>query len=108
MLHETPRLAAEIPSPGEVLLRNKLEAAYTRMQAAEAALKDAETDLMEMRKFGPDGENAEAQNIVSQIESQVDYLRSACIASAKVYQGIQALQNRHDSGASDTPKRILN
>lgn len=112
MLHETPRLAAEIPSPGEVLLKNKLEAAYKRMRAAEAALKDAETDLMEMRnvlmQFGPDGENAEAQNIVSQIESQVDYLRSACIASAKVYQGILALQNRHDSGASDTPKRILN
>ena len=49
MLHETPRLAAEIPSPGEVLLKNKLEAAYTKMRAAEAALKDAETDLMEMR-----------------------------------------------------------
>ena len=110
MLYETPRLAAEIPSPGEVLLRNKLEAAYTRMQDLEVALQDAETDLAEMRgvlaKLGTDGENAEARNIVGQIESQVDYLRSAYIASAKIYQGIQTLRDQHGSG--DTPKRTLN
>lgn len=103
-------MAAETLSPGEVLLRNKSEAAYTRMQHLEVALRDAETDLAEMRgvlaNLGTEGENAEARNIVDEIESQVDYLRSAYIASAKVHQGIQALQDQHDSG--DTPNRTLN
>lgn len=110
MLYENPQIAAETLSPGEVLLRNKSEAAYTRMQRLEVALRDAETDLAEMRgalaQFGPDGENVEARNIVDQIASQVDYLRSAYIASAKVHQGIQALQDQHGSG--DTPNRTLN
>lgn len=110
MLYENPQMTAETLSPGEVLLRNKSEAAYTRMQDLEVALQDAETDLAEMRgvlaKLGTDGENAEARNIVGQIESQVDYLRSAYIASVKIYQGIQTLRDQHGSG--DTPKRTLN
>ncbi len=108
MRYEKVQAASEESfSPDEVFLKNKLEAAYTRMQSVQTALNEAEADLKEMKgalaQLESAEENTEAREIVRQIDLQVEILRSAFIAAAKIHHGIRALQDPSGEGEKFKP-----